>query len=96
MANKAKTIADFRAAHDVNVIVPNKIRGALASMLKEGPEHWEYEADFVKRAGISQTQIGLFREQFNDHVVEAPGTSGRNGRRAWFADTKAAKKLRGN
>jgi hypothetical protein len=93
---KSKTIADFRAMHDVNVIVPNKIRDALAAMLKEGSEQWEYEGDFVKRAGISQTQLGAFREQFIDHVIEvSSGQSGRAGRRVWFADAKAAKKLRG-
>lgn len=93
---KAKTIADFRTLHDANVIVPNKIRAAFAAMLKEGPEQWDYEGDFVKRAGISQTQISAFREQFVDHVFEAPGTNGgRAGRRVWFADPKVAKKLRG-
>jgi hypothetical protein len=94
---KAKTIADFRVLHDVNVIVPNKITTALAAMLKEGPEQWDYEGDFIKRAGISQTQLGAFREQFIDHIIEAPsGSSGRNARRVWVADSKIAKKLRGN
>jgi len=92
---KAKTVADFRTLHDANVIVPNKIRAAFAIMLKEGPEQWDYEGDFVKRAGISQTQISAFREQFIDHVFETPGAHSRSGRRVWFADPKVAKKLRG-
>lgn len=92
---KPKTIADFRSAHDANVIVPNKIRAALAGMLKEGSEQWEYELDFIKRAGLSTTQISQFREQFLDHVIEASGgASGRNAKRVWFADAKVAKKLR--
>lgn len=92
---KGKTVADFRTLHDTNVIVPNKIRAALAAMLKEGPEQWEYEGDFVKRAGISNSQLGVFREQFLDHIVEAGATGGgRCAKRAWFADTKVAKKLR--
>jgi hypothetical protein len=94
--SKTKTLADFRNAHDPNVIVPNKIRAALASMLKEGPEQWEYEGEFIKRADISQTQMGAFREQFIDYIIEAPSTaSGRSGRRVWFADSKVAKKVRG-
>ncbi len=90
---KVKTIADFRSAHDANVIVPNKIRAALAAMLKEGAEQWEYELDFIKRAGVSNTQMGMFREQFLDHVIEA-SVNGRNPKRVWFADVKVAKKLR--
>jgi hypothetical protein len=92
---KAKTIADFRTLHDMNVIVPNKIRAALESMLKEGPEQWDYEGDFIKRAGISTTQVNQFRDQFTPHVIEAGRTNGRSGRRVWVADAKIAKKLRG-
>ncbi len=93
---KVKTIADFRSAHDANVIVPNKIRAALAAMLKEGTEQWDYEGDFIKRSGISTTQMGQFREQFLDHIVEAGGVgSGRSPKRVWFADPKVAKKIRG-
>jgi hypothetical protein len=94
--SKIKTLADFRSAHDPNVIVPNKIRAAFAAMLKEGAEQWDYEGDFTKRADISQTQLGAFRELFIDHIIEAPsGSAGRTGRRVWFADAKIAKKLRG-
>lgn len=91
---KPKTLSDFRSLHDSNVIVPAKIREALTAMLKEGPEQWEYEADFVKRAGVSNTQIGAFREQFIDHIIEAPSTARQTARRVWFADPKVAKKLR--
>lgn len=95
MSKKAKTIADFRAAHDLNVIVPTKIRVALEQIAAEGPENWEYEADFIKRAGVSQAQIGQFREQFADHIVETPAVHGRSGRRVWFGAAKVASKLRG-
>ncbi len=94
-ATKAKTINDFRALHDANIIVPNKIKAALAAMLKEGAEQWDYEGDFMKRAAISQTQVGTFREQFLAHIVDVPSVSGRQGRRIWVADPKVAKKLRG-
>lgn len=93
--SKAKSIADFRSLHDDNVIVPNKIQAALAAMLKEGPEQWDYESDFIKRAKVSNTQLGLFREQFADNIIEAGRANGRSGRRVWVADPKVAKKLRG-
>lgn len=93
MAAKPKTLVDFRAAHDKNVIIPSKIRAALAAMLKEGPENFEYEADFLRRAGVSNTDIGMFRSQFEKgHIVEV---GGRKMKRVWFADPKVARKARG-
>lgn len=92
---KAKTLADFRAAHDKNVIIPNKIRAALEQLAKLGPEHYEYEADFLKLAGVSQTDIGKYREKFVDFIVETSAIHGRTGRRVWFGTVKAAKAARG-
>lgn len=91
----AKTLNDFRAAHDRNVIVPSKIRAALEVMVKEGPENWTYEADLLKRAAISTTDLAMFRDQFEAHIVEAAGSSGRNAKRVWFGSAKVAAKLRG-
>ena len=88
----ARTLSDFRAAHDKNVIVPSKINAALADMLKEGPENWSYEADLIRRAGISQTDMGMFRDQFTDHIVET--SDHRSAKRVWFADKKVAAKVR--
>lgn len=90
-AKTGKDLSAFRAAHDKNVIVPAKIKGALEEMLKEHPENWTYESDFIKRAQISQTDIGMFREQFTDHIVE---TSGKVSKRVWFASAKVAAKAR--
>lgn len=92
---KAKTLADFRAIHDPNVTIPNKIRAALAAMRKVGPEQWEYETEFMKLAGISTTQLAQFREQFSAHVIETQHHAGRSPRKVWFADPNAAKKARG-
>jgi fumarate hydratase class II len=64
---KANTLADFRGQFDMNVVVPTKIKTALAELLKLGEETWEYESDIIKRAGISQTHMATFREQFVDH-----------------------------
>ena len=87
----AKTLADFRSAHDKNVIVPAKIRKALAELEKAGAENWSYEADLIKLAGISQTDMSMFREQFAEHIVE---TSGKTNKRVWFASAKVAAKVR--
>jgi len=92
---KAKTLADFKAAHDPNVIVPNKIRTALASIEKEGSEHWLYEVDFLKLSGLSTTQLAMFRDQFAAHIVEAPGAHGKQTKRVYFGNAKVAAKLRG-
>lgn len=95
MASKVKTLADFKAAHDPNVIVPNKIRAALAAIEKIGPEHYEYEVDFLKLSGISTTQLAMFREQFAAYIVEAPASQGKSTKRVYFGNAKVAAKLRG-
>lgn len=86
-----KTLADFRAAHDPNVIVPAKIKAALAAMKAEHAESWAYEGDLMKRAEISTTNVAMFRDQFASHIVE---TRGKNPKRVWFADPKVAEKAR--
>jgi hypothetical protein len=94
----SKTLADFRSKFDRDIVVPGKIKAALATLGKEGPEAWEYEGDFIKRAGVSQTDIGKYREQFAKHIVVAKevgrSTSG-NGRRVWFWSAGVAAKARG-
>lgn len=90
-----RSVADFRALHDPAIVVSNKIRSTLAAMLKDGPEHWEYESDFVRRAGLSNSQIGAYREQFAEHIVETPSMNRSSPRRVWFADAKVARKVRG-
>jgi len=91
-----RTIADFKAAHDPDTIVPNKIRTALAEIEKVGPEHFEYEVDFLKLAGISTTQIGQYRDQFADYWLITPGTNGnKSAKRVYFGNTKIVKKLKG-
>jgi hypothetical protein len=94
MASKAKTLADFQAAYDPNVIVPAKIRNALAAMEKEGPEHHLVELDFLKFAGLSTTQLATFRDQFAAHIVETVATGGKSGKRVYFGNAKIAAKAR--
>lgn len=87
-----KTLADFRAAHDPNVIVPARIKKALAEMRAENRENWLYEGDFLKRASVSALHASSFRDEFAAHIVE---TRGHNAKRVWFADPKVAAQARG-
>lgn len=82
-----KSVEEFRAAHDRSYIVPKRIRQALASL----GDGWEYEANFIKIAGISQTDIGRFRDEFDEHIVT---TSGHNAKRVWAGTKALADKLR--
>lgn len=91
----ARTIADFKGAHDPDVIVPRKIRAALEEIAKVGPEHYEYEGDLIKLAGISQGQITKYRSQFEAHMVETPATHGKSVKRVYFGNPKVAAKIRG-
>lgn len=96
MMTKPKTLADFKAAHDPDVIVPNKIRAALAAIEKIGPEHYEYEGDFLKLTGLSTTQLAKYRDQFAAHIIDTPATHGKSSaKRVYFGSAKAAAKLRG-
>jgi hypothetical protein len=87
-----KTLADFRATHDPDVVFPAKIRKALADMEAESDENWEYENDFMRRAGLSTTNLGRYRPQFEKHIVEI---GGKNPKKVWFASAKVAEKARG-
>lgn len=91
----SKTLADFKAAHDPNVIVPAKIKAALQKLEKEGREHWVYELDFLKLSGVSTTQLAMFRDQFAAYIVEAPAGHGKSVKRCYFGNAKVAAKLRG-
>lgn len=88
MPQPKRDLAAFRAAHDTNVIIPAKLRAALADLeAKDGPQSWEYEAEFLKRAKVANAQLGAFRDEFAEHVVEV---GGRNPKRIWFATKKTA------
>lgn len=90
----AKTLADFKAKFDPDVVVPNKIRAALESLGKEhGPEAWEVESELIKRAVISQTDIGKYRDKFDAHIVKVRERN-RDERKIWFVDPKVAAKAR--
>ncbi len=99
MASKpTKNLADFKSLFDRDVVMPEKIKAALAALAKEGPEAWEPEGDFIRRAQLSQTDMAKYREQFEGHFVEVKiigrSTSGAS-RRVWFGSAATAAKARG-
>lgn len=85
-----KDLAAFRALHDKSYIVPLKIQEGLKAL---GENAWEYEVEFIKRCGLSTTDLAAYRDQFKDFFVE---TGGRNPKRAWAGSKPFAKKLRDN
>jgi hypothetical protein len=86
--HKGKSADEFRKLHDPNYIVPKRIKDALAAL----GDGWEYEIEFLRLAGISTTQLGQFREQFEDHIVLI---GGRNPKKVWAGTVKLAEELRG-
>jgi hypothetical protein len=84
-----KDLEMFRAAHDKSYIVPRRIKEGLTAL----GESWEYEAEFIKRCGLSQIDFAAYRDQFSDFYVETGGTGGR-GKRVWAGTKAFATKLR--
>ena len=82
-----KTLADFRAMHDKDYIVPRKIKAALAAL----GNGWEYEADMLRLAGVSTTDLALYRDQFSEHWVVVD----RSGKRVWAGSKALAEEMRG-
>lgn len=91
---KGKSVADFRAIHDPSVAIPAKISAALKKM-KDAKDSWNYEADVAQLAGITTAQLAMFREEFKEHLVEAPGTRSSRPRIVWFATPALAAEARG-
>jgi hypothetical protein len=84
---KGRTEDEFSALYDKSVIVPRKIKAALAAL----GESWEPEVDFLRRCGLSTTDFSRFREPFMAHSVTTTGT---NPKRIWAGTVKFAAKLR--
>ena len=79
-----KTLADFRAEHDKDFIIPRRIKEGLKLI------GWEYETAFAKICGVSMADISTYREQFLDHVVPIR----RDGKRAWAGTPSMATEMR--
>ena len=85
-----KDLEAFRAMHDKSFIVPKRIQEGLAAL----GDSWEYEAEFIKRCGVSQTDFAAYRDQFSDFFLETGGTGGARGKRVWAGTKAFAKRLR--
>jgi hypothetical protein len=85
-----KDLEAFRAMHDKSFIVPKRIQEGLAAL----GDSWEYEAEFIKRCGVSQTDFAAYRDQFADFFLETGGTGGARGKRVWAGTKAFAKRLR--
>jgi hypothetical protein len=93
MTASKKTIADLRAIHDKSVVIPNRIKGALAA-LKASGDAWTYETDFIRMAKppLSSIDISRFRDQFSEYWADMPAVDGKKtARKVWFT-TPAGKK----
>ena len=82
-----RSLDDFRKTYDKDTIVPGKIRAALEEL---GGESWEYESEFVRRAGVSYADLGNYRSMFEDHVV----TARKDSKRVWAGSPEFAAVLR--
>jgi hypothetical protein len=90
---KSKTLADFRAIHDKSVVIPNRITAALTKMAEEGPEQWEYEMEFGRRAGVGGQDLARFRESFAEYLATVRASNS-GVKHIWFATKAAAAKAR--
>lgn len=91
---KARTAADFRAAHDRDTVIPNKIRAGLAKLLEVGPEHYEYDDGFRALCGLQAAELSNYRNQFAHNWFIAPKTGPTPEKRVWFGNAKVAARLR--
>lgn len=82
------TRQDFRAKYDKSFIVPQRIREALKKL---GANHYMPEGDFIKLAGISNTDMGAYRSQFEEEFVVVVERT----KRIWCGSAAFARELRG-
>lgn len=97
------TLSAFKSLHDPTVIIPNKIRAALAKLAKEEVA-FAYEATdsrggipMTKRAETSALHLSQYRKQFAAHIVKVAQDTGsrRAPRLVWFGDAAVAREARG-
>jgi hypothetical protein len=84
---KGKDLEAFRMAHDKSYLIPRKIKAALEQL----GDSWEYEAEFIRRAGVCQTDFAAYRDEFMEFCVPV---GGKNAKRVWAGTKKFAAQLR--
>ena len=83
---EGRSLAEFRAEHDKDFIVPKRIKEGLKAL----GGGWEYEVQFAKTAAISLSDLNAYRSLFEQHVVVV----NRAGKRAWAGTKEVAAKMR--
>lgn len=86
VAKNIRTLQEFKQTFDKDTIVPAKIKAAL----KDVGSGWLYESEFVKEAGVSYSDLGIYRDMFTDHVV----TLKRENKRAWAGTVAVANQMK--
>jgi transcriptional regulator with XRE-family HTH domain len=81
----ARSINDFRNTYDLNTIVPKKI----AVGFKQLGAGWLYESEFAKSAGLTMKDLGMFRDNYADHIVVVG-----DSRRIWVGRKQTAEEMR--
>lgn len=99
-----RNVASFDAAHDPAVIQPNRLKAALAKLLKDGGrEAYAYEFQdksgaptMSQMSGVSASHLNHYRAEFMHHVVKVKQDVGskRGPKFVWFATVAAATKAR--
>lgn len=82
---EARSLSDFRNTYDLNTIVPRKI----AAGFKQLGAGWLYEAEFAKLAGLTLKDLGMFRDNYSEHVVVVS-----DSRRVWTGNKNIAEEMR--
>ena len=81
----ARSVTDFRNTYDLNTIVPKKI----AAGFKQLGAGWLYESEFAKAAGLTMKDLGMFRDNYADHIVVVG-----DSRRIWAGKKTVAEQMR--
>jgi len=82
---QARSVADFRNTYDLNTIVPKKIAAGF-KLLGAG---WLYESEFAKASGLTMKDLGMFRDNYADHIVVVG-----DSRRIWAGKKTVAEQMR--
>jgi len=82
-----RDLADFAEQYNKDTIIPKKIEAAL----KELGSCWEYESEFVKRAGVSFADWGHYREAYSENFLMIKS----EGKRVWSGSKAMIVKMKG-
>jgi len=82
-----RSVAEFQRLHNPDIVIPEKIRAALAGV---GADKWVYETELARLAGMASERVRAYRHLFPDHVVAVK----LNGPFVWAGSPEAAQQLR--